>query len=181
MMNSTIVNKLSLYLVFFLLFSSSCFCSDTAVPPAQPQAKVIPPPDDPKPKNKKKADPNKCPMEWVQPGGAGYSGELSQTGKTPFEWTEHPDAGGYELEVTQPDGSTIPYKSDDASQDLYMENYKAAGDYQAKLSALDDNGQVICSISLTFNKPAVDPVVGGSGNDGSGHPVITIPDVDVPR
>jgi hypothetical protein len=120
-------------------------------------------------------------MQWVLPGGAGYTGELPKTGETPFEWTGHPDAKKYELVVTQPNGSTIPYKSDGVTKSLYMENYKQAGQYLVTLSALDASNQPICSINLIFTKDAVDPK--GGGNDER-NPVITIPGnitIDPPR
>ena len=176
-MNSVTIKKYAPSLALILLFTNACFCFDTTTTAAV----AIATPTFPAQQALIKQAP-KCPMDWVLPGGAGYSGELPQTAQTMFEWTGHPDAAGYELLLTQPDGSQIPYESDSPSKALYMENYKQAGEYFVELFALDGEGNFLCSINLTFSKDAVqqNPSNGGDG-EPSNPPVIIIPTLDVPR
>jgi hypothetical protein len=190
MKNPNSINKHAPHLALVFLISMACTCFGQAAPPLPAeQAKVIPPPTlGPTPPMVKThtltiPDPGICSIQWVLPGGAGYTGELPKTGETPFEWTPHPTARRYELVVTQPDGTTIPYKSDGVTKSLYMENYKQAGQYLVTLSALDENNQILCSINLTFTKPAVDIKTGNQGDNDDGHknPTIDIPLVDPPR
>ncbi|MFN8410936.1 MAG: hypothetical protein U0Z26_00975 [Anaerolineales bacterium] len=186
-MNSKIIQKFSPLIAILVLVSSACMCYapstidipislGTPTPTGVPQQQML-----------LKQAPT-CPMSWLKPGTAGFTGELPKTGETLFEWTEHPEAHGYQIIVTQPDGSQVPYNSDVPSKKLFMENYKQAGEYQVLLNALDGNGNTLCSITLTFSKAAVDPNhPNSSGNDGGGSndtnpPVfIIIPTDVVPR
>jgi hypothetical protein len=187
MKNPRSVNKSAPFFMLILLVTLACICGEQPVAPA-PQPKVIPPPTAvPSPTNmpEVKEQPLTCSLTWIKPGGAGYTGNLPKTGESVFEWTEQPNATDYQIVVTQPNGSTIPYQSDSTTKSLYMENYKQAGEHLVTLSALDKEGKEICSINLMFTKDAVDSKAQNSKDQGDGEgssgavpgPVIVIPPI----
>lgn len=145
------------------LISSACWCGEetstqsakiisaTSTPPP-PQAKII------------------CPMEWTSPTSSSNAGEMPATGMVPFDWTDHPTASGYELIVTTPNNSPVHYDTNGSSKDLYLENYKQVGSYQVTVTALDADGNPLCSISMNFDMPVVlNPVKGSNGNNNEGE------------
>lgn len=133
--------------------------TQTSQAPQPPQPKVI------------------CPMEWTAPTSSSDAGDMPATGMVPFDWTDHPTASGYEMTVTTPNQSPVYYDTDGSAKNLYLENYKQIGSYQVTVTALDANGNPLCSITMDFNMPVVlNPVKNNNagdeegGNDGGNPP-----------
>ena len=156
------------------MISSACWCGPswteelskapaTEAPaateaPQEPQAKII------------------CPMKWTSPTNSSNAGDMPATGMVPFDWTDHPGAGSYELTVITPNNSPVDYDTDGSAKDLFLENYSQVGSYQVVVTAVDANGVALCSITMNFSMP----VVSGSGkpnnnNGGEDEPVSIIP------
>lgn len=149
--------------------------TQTSQEPQPPQPKVI------------------CPMEWTSPTSSSDAGEMPPTGMVPFDWTDHPTASGYEMTVTTPNNSPVHYDTNGSSKNLFLENYKQVGSYQVTVTALDADGNPLCSISMNFDMPVVlNPVKGNNGSnnnegessDGNGsnppNNGITIPPITLP-
>ena len=151
----------------FAMISSACGCyeevdgklvliqpdQNSAAPQSgAPQAKMI------------------CPMEWTSPASSSNAGEMPATGAVSFDWTDHPTASDYSLDVITPNGSPVNYDVDGSSKDLFLENYNQTGNYQVVVTALGADGMPLCSITMDFNMP----MVAGSaehvdkGNEGEG-------------
>ena len=147
------------------LISSACVCGEETSTQA---AKVIGAPEEKQGKQEKQAS---CPMEWTSPTSSSDAGDMPPTGMVSFDWSDHPDASGYEMTLITPNNSPVYYDVDGSSKDLFLENYSQVGKYQLVLTALDTDGQPLCSISLDFNMPVVAdksaPNNNNSGDDES--------------
>lgn len=183
-----------------LVATSSCCClislpelGSTPAPPPPPSA-----PGEQKPQPKVL-----CPMEWVSPTTFSDAGDMPPTGMVPFDWTDHPTASGYDMTLITPNGSPIEYDVDGSEKNLFLENYSQEGNYQLVVTALDANGQPLCSITMNFNIPVASgdgtekADEGGGGDEDSNPssiipsnpvvpsnpipPVILVPTEDVPK
>ena len=96
-----------------------------------------------------------CPMEWTSPISSSNAGEMPATGSISFDWSDHPSASDYDLTVLTPNGSPVSYEVDGSSKELFLENYSQVGNYQVFLTALDANGNPLCSITMGFSMPTV--------------------------
>lgn len=183
----------NIFLAGVLVVVTECCClmsaadlMATPTPPPQPP----PPPQDPQPLVK-------CPMEWVSPTTFSDAGEMPPSGVLPLDWTDNPGASDYELTVVTPNGSPVSYDVDGSSKDLFLENFQQTGSYQIVVTALDADGNPLCSITMNFEMPVVTvrdpanpqaPEGNGDegGNDGGGIniPIIVLPPApteDVPK
>lgn len=145
------------------LISSACWCGEetttqsakiisATATPQPPQAKVI------------------CPMEWTSPTSSSDAGQMPPTGMIPFDWTDHPTASAYEMSVTTPNNSPVYYDTNGSSKNLFLENYKQAGSYQVTVTALDADGNLLCSISMNFDMPVVlNPVKNSNNGDNDSN------------
>lgn len=102
-----------------------------------------------------------CPMEWTAPVTSSNAGDMPASGAVSFDWSDHPTASDYDLTVFTPNGSPVSYDVDGSSKDLFLENYSQTGNYQVLVTALDANGNPLCSINMSFNMPMA---VGNGGH-----------------
>jgi hypothetical protein len=107
-----------------------------------------------------------CPMEWVTPPAEFNGGKMPPTGKTTFDWMDHPTASDYSLVVTMPNGSPVNYDVNGSSKDLFMENLNQVGSYVVEVTALGSDGASLCSITMNFNKAVI--INNSSDNNSSG-------------
>lgn len=132
-----------------------------------------------------------CPMEWVSPTTSFDAGQMPPSGVLPMDWTDNPGASDYDMTVVTPNGSSVDYDVDGSSKDLFLENFSQTGDYQVVVTALDADGNPLCSITMNFNMPvatAMDPLnpqqsgdTNGDGNNpSSNNPVIPLIVVEPP-
>ena len=149
------------FLSMVAMISSACWCGPTkwvdelpkapateaTEAPQEPQAKMI------------------CPMEWTSPTNSSDAGEMPATGMVSFDWTDHPTAGGYEMTVITPNNSPVEYETNSSAKDLFLENYSQVGSYQVVVTAIDLNGNTMCSITMNFSMP----VVSGNGNPNNNN------------
>lgn len=95
--------------------------------------------------------------------------------KQTFEWEPHPEAVKYRLEFTPPlYHAAQAFETDQTSLYRWMNTLPWAGEYSWQVSALDANGQVICtSHAKTFTKSAFRPTK--TPNQGGGKEVPRTP------
>jgi hypothetical protein len=113
--------------------------------------------------------------------------EIPPIGKVTFSWTPVDGADIYVLNIILPSGNVVPFETDQAFHDRYMEAFAAGGEYQWQVIVQDTDGSQICVSEVAkFDKPAyVPPKIGdndeksenGSGESGDGS---TCPDGSSP-
>ncbi|MFM8428012.1 MAG: hypothetical protein ACKOBL_22810 [Chloroflexota bacterium] len=140
------------------IISSACGCGENVTTQS---AKIISAPEKQEKQEKQqeksqaKAD---CPMEWTSPTSSSNAGDMPPTGMVSFDWTDHPEASGYEMTLVTPNSSPVFYDTDGSAKDLFLENYSQVGSYQLVVTALDSNGLPLCSITMDFNMPVVSTI-----------------------
>lgn len=94
---------------------------------------------------------------------------MPPSGMVPFDWSDHPTASGYEMTVITPNQSPVHYEPNGSSKNLYLENYKQVGSYQVIVTALDADGNPLCSISMNFDMPVVlKPIQNSNSSNNNG-------------
>ena len=96
---------------------------------------------------------------------------LPEIGKVTFSWEAMPGADKYLLELTLPNGTIVPFKTQLTYRDQYIEAITLGGNFTWQVTAYDASGVVICtSDKLGFEKPEYIPPKGSNGggdaNDG---------------
>ena len=150
------------------IISSACGCGEDVTTQS---AKIINAPQEKQQKQQEKSQgKDVCPMEWTSPTSSSNAGDMPPTGMVPFDWSDHPDASGYEMTLITPNSSPVFYDTDGSSKELFLENYSQVGNYQVVITAMDANGLPLCSITMDFNMPVVStidkPNNNNGGNDG---------------
>jgi hypothetical protein len=83
---------------------------------------------------------------------------LPSTGKQTFEWEPLAGAAKYLLEINAPDYHKQTFESQEPSLYRWLNTIPWEGDYYWQVTALDANGQVICTSGLFgFSKPKFIP------------------------
>lgn len=81
-----------------------------------------------------------------------------------FNWEPWLGAASYRLEITVPNGWVMEVDADCNVHDRYMQTLPTEGEYSWRVSALDPEGQVICtSETFTFKKQQSRADIGGGG------------------
>ena len=95
---------------------------------------------------------------------------IPPVGKVTFSWTPMDEAGKYILNIILPSGGFIPFETDQAFYNRYMEAFVAGGEYQWQVIVQDSNGREICiSEVATFEKPTYENPKDNNGNDGNNN------------
>ena len=190
-MNFKKLLKSPLFWSMVAIISSACGCGEDV---ATQSAKMINAPEKQGKQQEKSQAKEVCPMEWTSPTSSSNAGDMPPTGMIPFDWTDHPDATGYEMTLVTPNNSPVFYDTDGSSKNLFLENYSQVGSYQLVVTALDANGLPLCSITMDFNMPVVSTIEKPNNNNDAGEveqpsgvvpliPVIILPSPtnEVPR
>jgi hypothetical protein len=99
---------------------------------------------------------------------------LSSVGKLTFKWAPLEGAARYVLEISAPGYRKQTFESQEPSLYRWLNTIPWSGDYSWKVTALDENGEVMCvSGSFAFNKPKFKPTPKPK-NDSSGKPNPTL-------
>ena len=137
------------------IISSACGCGENVTTQS---AKIISAPEKQEKQQEKSQAKADCPMEWTSPTSSSNAGDMPPTGMVSFDWTDHPEASGYEMTLVTPNSSPVFYDTDGSAKDLFLENYSQVGSYQLVVTALDSNGLPLCSITMDFNMPVVSTI-----------------------
>jgi hypothetical protein len=110
-----------------------------------------------------------CTIQFLSPAPAE---NIPLSGPLTAEWSSVGGAVSYALEVVQPEGAGNPWlmTTESNSKSLYMENFPAAGDYKLRVTALANDGRILCTGSLDFEKGAYDPGTGSGPDEGPAPP-----------
>lgn len=150
------------------IISSACGCGEDVTTQS---AKIISAPEKQEKQQEKSKSKAGCPMEWTSPTSSSNAGEMPPSGMVSFDWTDHPDASGYEMTLVTPNNSPVFYDTDGSAKDLFLENYSQVGNYQLVVTALDANGLPLCSITMDFNMPVVSTIDKPNNNNNDGEEV----------
>jgi len=103
-------------------------------------------------------------------------------GKNRFIWESYPTAAEYRFELTLPNGNTIHLgDTTNTFRDQYLEVLEG-GEYQWQVSALDEEGNIICkSQSFIFTKPTAPSKNQSPGNTQNNDSGPAIPPPTDPR
>jgi hypothetical protein len=95
--------------------------------------------------------------------------ELPKLGRVSFLWEAFADATNYLLEITNPSGTVVPFKTENTEFALYIESLPWAGEYSWRVIAYDNTGgELASSLLWYFTKPKSSVAAPTDSSSGTG-------------